>query len=76
MLVFCAIPIISKEFPRIKWAWILFAVLVAISRLYIGAHFLSDVIIGGLLGYIIGVLIIKLENKKKIGEKIYKKIFR
>jgi len=66
MLVFCALPILSKEFPKIKWAWIVFAFLVAFSRVYFGLHFLSDVIIGGILGYLIGMLVIKLENKKKL----------
>jgi len=75
MLVFCVIPILSKEFPKIKWAWILFASLVGISRLYFGVHYLSDVIVGGLIGYFIGVLIIKLEKKYKFGKRIYKKIF-
>ena len=73
MLVFCAIPTISKEFPKIKWAWIVFACLAAFSRVYFGLHFLSDVIIGGILGYLIGMLIIKLEEKNNFGEKIYKR---
>lgn len=76
MFVFCAIPILSKEFPKIKWAWILFAVLVASSRLYFGLHFLSDVIVGGFLGYIIGIWIIKLENKKKFGKRFIEKYFK
>jgi len=71
MLVFCALPIISKEFPKIKWAWIVFAFLVAFSRVYFGLHFLSDVLVGGILGYLIGVLVIKLENKKKFVERIF-----
>src|SRR3989344_1837043 len=71
MLVFCALPIISKEFPKIKWAWIVFAFLVAFSRVYFGLHFLSDVIIGGILGFLIGVIIIKLENRKKFVERIF-----
>src|SRR3989344_4559750 len=71
MLVFCALPIISKEFPKIKWAWIIFACLVAFSRVYFGLHFLSDVIVGGILGYLIGVLVIKLEKKKKLIKRIF-----
>src|SRR3989344_1324505 len=73
MLVFCALPILSKEFPKIKWFWIVFACLVAFSRVYFGLHFLSDVIIGGILGYLIGMLVIKLENKKKFINRIFRR---
>ncbi len=76
MLAFCAVPILSKEFPKIKWVWILFACLIAISRLYFGVHFLSDVIVGGALGYLLGVWVIKLEKKTKFGERVYGRIFR
>ncbi len=75
MLVFSALPILSKEFRKIKWMWIVFAVLVALSRVYFGVHFLSDVIIGGILGYLIGMFVIKLEEKNNFGEKIYNGIF-
>ena len=76
MLVFCAIPILSKEFPKFKYAWILFAVLVAFSRVYFGLHFMSDVIAGGLIGYLIGMLVVMQEKEYKFGEKIYRRIFR
>ena len=76
MLVFSALPILLKEFPKIKWAWGIFAFLVAFSRVYFGVHFLSDVIFGGILGYLIGVFVIKLENKKKFGERAYNRIFK
>lgn len=75
MLVFSALPILSKEFRKIKWVWVVFAVLVAFSRVYFGVHFLSDVIMGGILGYLIGVFMIKLEEKNKFGERVYNRIF-
>ncbi len=75
MLVFSALPILSKEFRKIKWIWIVFAVLVAFSRVYFGVHFLSDVILGGILGYLIGMFVIKLEEKNKFGERAYNRIF-
>lgn len=74
MLAFCAIPIISKEFPRIKYVWIIFAALVAFSRVYFGLHFPSDVVAGAIVGYMIGIAVVKYEEDSKIGEKIYRKI--
>src|SRR3989344_686865 len=75
MLVFCALPIISKEFPKIKWVWIIFAILVAFSRVYFGLHFLSDVIVGGILGYLIGALVIRAENNKSFVKSKNSKFF-
>lgn len=76
MLAFCAIPILSKEFPKLKNIWIIFAVLIAISRVYLGVHFMSDILVGGLIGYFLGVFVIKYEDKTRFWGKIYKKIFR
>lgn len=75
MLAFCAVPILSKEFPKFKYIWIIFAGLVAFSRVYFGLHFMSDVIAGGLIGLVLGWFVILLEEKYKFGEKFYKKIF-
>ena len=75
MLVFSAVPFLSKEFPRFRYVWIIFASLVALSRVYIGLHFLSDVILGGLIGYLLGAAVIKTEKENKYCERFYKKIF-
>lgn len=72
MLVFCAIPILAMEFRKFKYVWILFAVLVAFSRVYFGVHFMSDVIAGAILGYAIGIFIVRLEKEKKFGEMVYR----
>lgn len=76
MLVFCALPLLSKEFPKLKYLWIGFASLVALSRIYFGFHFLSDVIAGGVIGYLIGIALVKAETKNKFFENVYEKIFR
>ncbi len=76
MLVFSAVPFLSKEFPRFRYVWMIFASLVALSRVYLGVHFLSDVILGGLIGYLIGAAIIKTEKENKYCERFYKKIFK
>jgi undecaprenyl-diphosphatase len=76
MLVFSAIPILSKQFPKLKNVWIIFAVLVAFSRLYFGVHFVSDVLIGAVIGYLSGYFIVRTEREKHWGKDLYKKIFR
>lgn len=75
-MAFCAVPILSKLYPKLKYFWIGFAVLVALSRVYFGVHYLSDVISGGLVGYIIGILIVLIEDKKKVFKKIYERVFK
>jgi undecaprenyl-diphosphatase len=70
---FTAVAILDKEFPRLKWVWIIIAVLVCFSRMYVGVHYLSDLIAGGLLGYLLGLLIIKSEEKYKWFRKFRKK---
>lgn len=76
MLSFCVMPFISKEYPKLKYVWIIFAGLVALSRIYFGLHFLSDVIVGGAIGYLLGAVILKYEEENKFFENIWKKIFR
>jgi undecaprenyl-diphosphatase len=65
MVSFAAIPILDREFTKLKWFWVAFATLVAFSRVYFGFHFLSDVAFGAFMGYFIGVLIIYIEEKYK-----------
>jgi undecaprenyl-diphosphatase len=74
MIAFCAIPILSQKYPKLKKVWIGIAILIALSRIYFGLHFVSDVIIGGAIGYLIGVIVVKLEKEYRFGEKIYGKI--
>jgi undecaprenyl-diphosphatase len=73
---FCAVPILSKFYPKLKYLWIGFAVLIALSRVYFGVHYLSDVVFGSLIGYFIGVAIVKVENKSKFFKKVYERLSR
>jgi undecaprenyl-diphosphatase len=70
VLAFSAIPILAMEFPKFKKVWIALAILIGLSRVYFGLHYLSDILIGGAIGLWIGFLMVKLETKKKYGERI------
>ena len=74
MIMFCTLPVIAKQYPKLKKTWLILAVLVALTRVYFGLHFLSDVLAGGLIGYLIGMWIIKLETDKRFFHKIVRKV--
>ena len=76
MFIFSAVPLLSRQFPKLKKVWIILAVIIAFSRVYLGLHFLSDVIAGGIIGYLIGIWVIRLEKQNKFGERYYRKFER
>lgn len=63
-VAFAAFPILAKEFPRFKWFWFGFVCFIAFTRLYIGVHYLSDVIAGALIGVSVGLLFIYFKEHK------------
>ena len=63
-VAFAALPILNKTYPKLKWLWILSACFIAFSRIYIGVHYLSDVVVGAFIGYFVSVFIIKLKHEK------------
>jgi len=76
MLAFCVVPILAEQYSKLKKVWITIAVIIAFSRIYLGLHFFSDVIVGGGVGYLIGMMIIKLEKEHKFGKNFYENISR
>ena len=66
MAVFSLLPILIKYLGKQKLFWIGFGILAVFSRLYLGFHFLSDVVFGALAGYLIGNLLLKLYEEKKL----------
>ena len=51
---------------------VLFSIVIAGTRLYMGVHYLSDVVVGLILGYIIGILcMFGVEKAKKIIDEKY-----
>ncbi len=71
LLAFCVVPILNEQYPKLKKVWIAAAALIAFSRIYLGLHFFSDVIAGGAIGYLIGMMIVRLEKEEKIGKNAY-----
>lgn len=74
--VFAMLPFLDKEFPKFKYIWIAIAVIIGFSRMYLGVHFLSDVLAGGVIGYIIGKTIVETEEENRFWEKLYNRLFK
>ncbi len=63
VFIFSALPILDKEFPKLKIFWWVLAILIALSRVYFQDHYISDVIFGGLIGYLVGHFVLRIEEK-------------
>lgn len=59
-IAFTPLPFLSKG---IAIVWLVFACLLAFTRLWFGLHYLSDVIAGAILGYGIALIIKKIIKK-------------
>lgn len=53
---------LSKYFSKYKLSFFIIAFLVAISRVFVGVHFPLDIIFGGILGFLMAYMIIKINN--------------
>jgi len=53
----------------LKWIWLLLALLVGMSRIYLSQHFFEDVLGGSMIGFIIAVFAYQLGTKCSILKK-------
>ncbi|MFC1480369.1 phosphatase PAP2 family protein [Candidatus Omnitrophota bacterium] len=60
-VAFVAAFVLSKCFGK-GYIFFPIAALVAVSRIYLGVHFPSDVFVGGCVGLIIGYILVRVEN--------------
>jgi undecaprenyl-diphosphatase len=63
---FAMLPFFEREYPKLKYLWLAFALLICFIRLYFPVHYLSDILFGAVLGYVIGYV---FSNKKLIKKK-------
>lgn len=62
ILAFSVLPLLFQE--KIGWPFLILAVLMGFSRIYLGVHYMSDVLLTALIGLIIGKFILKQVNIK------------
>jgi len=48
---FSVLPVLVRVFSGLRWLWIAVILLISFSRVYLGVHYLSDVIAGAMIGY-------------------------
>jgi len=58
--------VLRTHFSWLKWIFISSAILVCSSRVYLGVHYPSDVLVGGLVGSLISFMLYKGFFRKKI----------
>lgn len=68
-LAFAGATVLSAREPRLKTILYVIAVLISVSRIYLGVHYPSDIIAGAVLGFGIGRIALSLssavESKRK-----------
>lgn len=62
---FAAATVLSAFDKKRKWFYYITAVLISYSRIYLGCHFFTDVLSGGLIGYFISKIIVQLQTSVK-----------
>lgn len=70
-IVLSIAPFIKKIFQSksLRGGMIALLLAIAVSRMYLGVHYLSDIIFGGFLGYIIAISLAYLEDHYQIAER-------
>ncbi|MCL4460777.1 MAG: phosphatase PAP2 family protein [Nitrospirae bacterium] len=57
---FCAAVLFGGLYPRLLWPFLVLATMTGVSRVYVGAHFPTDVLAGALIGTVSGLFALKI----------------
>ncbi len=68
-VIFALYPILKTADKKLSLLFLVIVLLVAFSRLYLGVHYLSDIIAGSLIGYLVGHVLVNYFNNKTIFKK-------
>ena len=54
----CAVvTVLAVRFPKLRWFMVVIGLAIAMSRVFRGSHFLTDIVAGAVLGVVIGVVV-------------------
>lgn len=63
-VMFTVATMMTVAFPKFRWFWIPFAILICLTRVVVHDHFLSDIIFGACVGYVGSLLAMSLMKAK------------
>lgn len=61
-IAFAMAVVLSRKEPKWKWMFYTLAVLISLSRIYLGVHYPLDVVFGAFLGWGIGITSLQLSS--------------
>ena len=64
-IAFATLPFFQKYYPKFTWIWIVYVCIISISRVVLGLHYLGDVLVGALIGYLAGFIFIRIKIKRE-----------
>ena len=66
--MFSLATVLSYFYKRFRLSLFTLAIIIAFSRVYVGVHFPGDILVGGLIGYLIALTVLTFWGKVKLRE--------
>ena len=60
---FCLATAIAMRYPKLRYPIFIVAIIIALSRPYVGVHYPSDILVGAILGIFIGYIVTKTASR-------------